>query len=158
MQATSGLADLVGPLLGSWAMSYRIWIPFLLATICFFSMFIPALLIDDNYDDQVEIRDGIDSTASEQQSLLHDDDSVSESDDPTETNTRNLPPWSKAGIFTTSFVSFFLLCIARDSTNYVIPWVSLRCVDSRFGIDCCHMCCWVPNTQSYNGESRHKEY
>jgi len=32
------------------------------------------------------------------------------------------------------------------------------CGDNRFGISGCHMWCWVRNTQSFNGEPRHRKY
>ncbi|KAI8630194.1 hypothetical protein F5Y19DRAFT_474578 [Xylariaceae sp. FL1651] len=129
MEAMSGIADLIGPALGSLTMEHHIWLPFLLATMSFALMLIPTLLlgdelsysqIDTEYNDpEVEVAP---STASEEQPLLA---GVS-----TAIHTPASQPTafirSSAAIYAITFGSFFLVSLARDSNNFLIPWISWR--------------------------------
>ncbi|KAI8951737.1 major facilitator superfamily domain-containing protein [Xylaria longipes] len=129
MEATSGIADLAGPALGTLTMEHHIWLPFLLATLSFTLMFVPTLLLDDetmlsstelNY-----IRSGVDSSEhnnNEGQPLLR---GISNSTDSSSSERSNFVH-STAAIYGITFGSFFLVSLARDSNNFLIPWISWR--------------------------------
>lgn len=124
MEAVSGIADLVGPVLGALTMATHIWIPFLIATVAFSLMFTPALYLNNTVKEGT-VPQGDPSSAAETQPLLGNDiTSDSEADDRVPRPEELLR--SKAAILLLSFGSFFLFQVARDSTNYLIPWVALR--------------------------------
>ncbi|KAI1127256.1 major facilitator superfamily domain-containing protein [Nemania abortiva] len=115
MEAVSSIADLVGPALGAFTMENHIWLPFLLATLSFTLMFVPALLLGD---DEV-----FQSTSSEAQPLLDDNiGAPSYSRDSRRVGFIR----SATAIYGISFGSFFLVSLARDSNNFLIPWISWR--------------------------------
>ncbi|KAI0521649.1 major facilitator superfamily domain-containing protein [Xylaria bambusicola] len=126
MEAISGIADLIGPALGTLTMENHISIPFLVATLSFALMFVPTILLQhDPLQLSIEI-DDIDSEAevsrpgdSEEQPLLR---SISaDSNDSERPFIR-----STMAIYGITFGSFFLISLARDSNNFLIPWISWR--------------------------------
>lgn len=132
MEAMSGVADLVGPALGSITMEVHIWIPFLLATISFALMFVPISLIDaqnkgfDTEDDRSTVSRVI-SDEAERRPLMRDEDALpSESGDGAQDTASGHLFSSKLAIYTITFGSFFLISLARDSNNFLVPWVSWR--------------------------------
>lgn len=132
MEAMSGVADLVGPALGSVTMEIRIWIPFLLAIISFTLMLIPVALIKDDHEichaenDSSRITT-VPSEETERRPLMRDDDSLT-SESSTEAHSTHTYSYfgPKLLIFTVTFGLFFLVSLARDSNNFLIPWVSWR--------------------------------
>ncbi|EXK40215.1 hypothetical protein FOXG_20289 [Fusarium oxysporum f. sp. lycopersici 4287] len=122
MEAISGIADLLGPIIGTMTMTIHLGIPFALALVVFSLMFIPASHLRENTVSDME---GVRSSLAETESLI----SVDSTSDPEETDLEHtardlLPP--RAVIFSICFICFFFFQVARDSTNYLIPWVSLR--------------------------------
>jgi hypothetical protein len=107
-------------------MAVHISIPFLIATVLFFLMYIPALLVGDssvNVDSSAETGD-----AAESESLLHNADPVAPDEDAAPEQSA-----SPTNVFRTRFAVFaagsgpiFLFSLAKDSMNYLTPWVSLR--------------------------------
>lgn len=132
MEAVSGVADLVGPALGSVTMETRIWIPFLLAMIAFSLMFVPVGLVTNDHklldtEDTPPRSAEVPSDEAERRPLIRDDDAL-----PTEASP-GAHDSHASGIFGTrmslyaiAFGSFFLISLARDSNNFLIPWVSWR--------------------------------
>jgi hypothetical protein len=47
-KAIARTTDLLGPFVGSLAMSWQLWIPFIIATIYFFMLFVPTFLVAEN--------------------------------------------------------------------------------------------------------------
>ncbi|KAI1754231.1 major facilitator superfamily domain-containing protein [Xylaria castorea] len=129
MEATSGIADLVGPVLGTLTMEHHIWLPFILATLSFTLMFVPTLLFDDetrlpstelNYiQSEVDASEHMDS---EERPLLR---GIINSSDAS-SSERSSFVHSMVAIYCITFGSFFLVSLARDSNNFLIPWVSWR--------------------------------
>ncbi|KAI0873288.1 major facilitator superfamily domain-containing protein [Hypoxylon argillaceum] len=129
MEAVSGIADLVGPALGALTMEHHIWLPFLLATLSFTLMFVPTFLLgDEPMPLPIEVNatypgfEACRSTDSEEQPLLHD---ISTSRYPRNSDRVTFIR-STSCIYVISFGSFFLLSLARDSNNFLIPWISWR--------------------------------
>ncbi|KAI1739703.1 major facilitator superfamily domain-containing protein [Xylaria scruposa] len=129
MEATSGIADLVGPVLGTLTMENYIWLPFLLATLSFMLMFVPTILLDDETMVSSTELDCMHSGAlspehmdSEERPLLRD---INNSSDASNTEGSNFVP-STVAIYGITFGSFFLVSLARDSNNFLIPWISWR--------------------------------
>lgn len=135
MEAISGVADLIGPALGSITMEIRTWIPFLLACISFSLMFVPVGLIkNDNElihtEDTTATSARVLSDEAERRPLIRDEDALlSESSSGThdthETHASSIFCF-KAALYAISFGTFFLISLARDSNNFLIPWVSWR--------------------------------
>jgi hypothetical protein len=123
IEATSGLADIVGPLLGAVTMTVHISIPFIIATVLFSVMYIPALLIRDTAV-KVNSSPGA-GDAGESEPLLHDADPAAPDEDAATQRTT-----SPTNMFRTKFAtglgSIFLFYMAKGFINYLIPWVSLR--------------------------------
>ncbi|KAK5626751.1 hypothetical protein RRF57_002467 [Xylaria bambusicola] len=126
MEAISGIADLIGPALGTLTMENHIGIPFLVATISFALMFFPTILlqhepphlsieIDDMCSEAEVSRPG----DSEEQPLLR---SLSASSNDSERASIR----STVVIYGITFGSFFLISLARDSNTFLIPWISWR--------------------------------
>ncbi|KAI0532100.1 major facilitator superfamily domain-containing protein [Xylaria digitata] len=128
MEAVSGIADLVGPALGALTMDDHIWLPFLLATSSFALMFIPAWLLEDEAaPSSTDLRDihseteASRPTDSEEQPLLLGTANSTDSRGPGTASVH-----STAAIHGITFGSFFLVSLARDSNNFLIPWISWR--------------------------------
>ncbi|KAI1350597.1 major facilitator superfamily domain-containing protein [Xylaria sp. FL0043] len=128
MEAISGIADLIGPALGTLTMENHIWIPFLLATSSFTLMFVPTLLLQNEtpylsieIDDIRPRVDGPRFATSEEQPLLRSNSNI-DNDQSSETS----PIRSTIAIYCITFGSFFLVSLARDSNNFLIPWISWR--------------------------------
>ncbi|KAI0440334.1 major facilitator superfamily domain-containing protein [Xylaria telfairii] len=129
MEATSGLADLVGPVLGTLTMEQHIWLPFLLAILSFALMFVPTLLFGDetmlsptelnHIQSEVDVSEHTDS---EEQPLLRGISNSTSSSN----SERSKFIHSTAIIYGITFGSFFLVSLARDSNNFIIPWISWR--------------------------------
>ncbi|KAI0857414.1 major facilitator superfamily domain-containing protein [Xylaria cubensis] len=129
MEATSGIADLVGPALGTLTMENHIWLPFLLATLSFMLMFVPTILLDNETMLSSTELDSIQSGAnapqqidSEEQPLLRGISNSSDASGPEWSNFVH----STVAIYSITFGSFFLVSFARDSNNFLIPWISWR--------------------------------
>ncbi|KAI0481806.1 major facilitator superfamily domain-containing protein [Xylaria cf. heliscus] len=129
MEAISGIADLVGPALGTLTMEHNIWLPFLLATLSFTFMFVPTLLLEDepmltstelNYI-QSEV-DASEEADSEERPLLR---GISNSTYASSSGTSSFVN-STVILYSITFGSFFLVSLARDSNNFLIPWISWR--------------------------------
>ncbi|KAI0111105.1 major facilitator superfamily domain-containing protein [Nemania sp. FL0031] len=130
MEAVSGIADLVGPALGALTMEDHIWLPFLLATLSFTLMFVPTFMLSDDpmrssravnrISPEIEASQSIEN---EEQPLLSDNISVP---DYSRNPQRVIFIRSTAVIYGISFGSFFLVSLARDSNNFLIPWISWR--------------------------------
>ncbi|KAI3316738.1 major facilitator superfamily domain-containing protein [Xylariaceae sp. AK1471] len=128
MEAISGIADLIGPALGTLTMEEYIWLPYLLATISFTLMFVPTLLLKDQTTHLLTEVDDIHSevevarlTDGEEQPLLPGA-AISTYAHRSERGTFQ----STATIYSIGFSSFFLISLARDSNNFLIPWISWR--------------------------------
>ncbi|KAI1419203.1 major facilitator superfamily domain-containing protein [Xylaria sp. FL1777] len=126
MEAVSGIADLVGPALGALTMEDHIWLPFLLATLSFALMFVPTLLLEDEpTQHSIEINDiryeAEDSRPgeNEEQPLLRGSGTYPHGSERTFIR-------STVFIYFVTFGSFFLVSLARDSNNFLIPWISWR--------------------------------
>jgi hypothetical protein len=126
IEATSGLADIVGPLLGAVTMTVHISIPFIIATVLFSVMYIPALLIRDTAV-KVNSNPGA-GDAGESEPLLHDADLAAPDEDAATQRTTSPTNMfrTKFGVFATGLGSIFLFYVAKGFINYLIPWVSLR--------------------------------
>lgn len=129
MEAISGIADLLGPALGAVTMEHHIWLPFLLAILSFTAMYIPTLLLEDEtVNSSTEINsvhsEGLDcrSTNTEEQPLLHEGSTSGYS----QGHEMVAPIRSTGFIYGITFASFFLISLARDSINFLIPWISWR--------------------------------
>lgn len=129
MEAISGIADLIGPALGALTMEHHIWLPFLLAILSFTIMFIPTLLLEDEtlhssteingtHTESLNPR----STNTEEQPLLYEGGTSGYTDG----HERATPIRSTTFIYGITFISFFLVSFARDSNNFLIPWISWR--------------------------------
>lgn len=126
MEAISGIADLIGPALGTLTMEKHIGIPFLLAIISFTLMFMPTVLLQnepvhlsseiDDIRSEAEVSRPADS---EEQPLLR-----SLSADSNDSQIISIR--STVAIYAITFGSFFLISLARDSNNFLIPWISWR--------------------------------
>lgn len=129
MEAVSGIADLVGPVLGALTMEVHIWIPFALATASFVLMFVPVLMLEKDAIQYVgrseSVESGSESTEAEQQSLLPEDTNESTPPVMKVLSSFNLLR-SPDTIFAATLVSFFLLSFSRDSNSFLIPWASWR--------------------------------
>lgn len=146
MEATSGIADLVGPVLGTLTMEQHIWLPFLLAILSFTLMFVPTLLFDDetmlsptelNYiPSEVDASEHADG---EERPLLRGISNSTSSSSPERPNFVH----STAIIYGITFGSFFLVSLARDSNNFIIPWISWRFDESmaRVSVYDIRVCC-----------------
>ncbi|KAK2591796.1 hypothetical protein QQS21_010497 [Conoideocrella luteorostrata] len=127
MEATSGIADLVGPLLGSLTMSPNIATPFLIATLLFFLMFFPAMLLTKNHSTvSLNVQPSNSELPTDESEPLLGDHITDRNDTTDQVPTTNILVRSKYTILATCFGSFFLFYLARDSNNYLIPWVSFR--------------------------------
>ncbi|SCV29854.1 uncharacterized protein FFB14_02756 [Fusarium fujikuroi] len=122
MEAISGIADLLGPLIGTMTMTIHLGIPFALALVVFSLMFFPASHLRETTVSNME---GVESSQDETGSLLSVDSASNREETDLERTAGDLLP-SRAVIFSTCFICFFFFQVARDSTNYLIPWVSLR--------------------------------
>ncbi|EXL97082.1 hypothetical protein FOIG_10767 [Fusarium odoratissimum NRRL 54006] len=122
MEAISGIADLLGPIIGTMTMTIHLGIPFALALVVFSLMFIPASHLRENTVSDME---GVRSSLAETESLLSVDSTSDREETDLEHTARDLLP-PRAVIFSICFICFFFFQVARDSTNYLIPWVSLR--------------------------------
>ncbi|KAH7480152.1 hypothetical protein FOMA001_g7942 [Fusarium oxysporum f. sp. matthiolae] len=122
MEAISGIADLLGPIIGTMTMTIHLGIPFALALVFFSLMFIPASHLRENTVSDME---GVRSSLAETESLLSVDSTSDREETDLEHTARDLLP-PRAVIFSICFICFFFFQVARDSTNYLIPWVSLR--------------------------------
>ncbi|KAF5540196.1 major facilitator superfamily transporter [Fusarium phyllophilum] len=122
MEAISGIADLVGPIIGTMTMTIHLGIPFALALVVFSLMFIPASHLRENTVSDME---GDASSPTETESLLSVESESDREETGLEHTARHLIP-PRAVIFGICFICFFFFQVARDSTNYLIPWVSLR--------------------------------
>ncbi|ENH66193.1 hypothetical protein FOC1_g10008220 [Fusarium oxysporum f. sp. cubense race 1] len=122
MEAISGIADLLGPIIGTMTMTIHLGIPFALAFVAFSLMFIPASHLRENTVSDME---GVRSSLAETESLLSVDSASAREETNLEHTARDLLP-PRAVIFSICFICFFFFQVARDSTNYLIPWVSLR--------------------------------
>ncbi|KAJ0140513.1 Endo-1,3(4)-beta-glucanase [Fusarium oxysporum f. sp. albedinis] len=122
MEAISGIADLLGPIIGTMTMTIHLGIPFALALVVFSLVFIPASHLRENTVSDME---GVRSSLAETESLLSVDSTSDREETDLEHTARDLLP-SRAVIFSICFICFFFFQVARDSTNYLIPWVSLR--------------------------------
>ncbi|KAJ3574103.1 hypothetical protein NPX13_g4481 [Xylaria arbuscula] len=126
MEAISGIADLLGPALGTLTMENHIGIPFLLAIISFTLMFMPTALLQnelallpieiDDIRPETEVSRPGDS---EERPLLR-----SNSADSIDSQRSSIH--STMIIYVITFGSFFLISLARDSNNFLIPWISWR--------------------------------
>ncbi|KAI0909268.1 major facilitator superfamily domain-containing protein [Ustulina deusta] len=126
MEAISGIADLIGPALGTLTMEGHIWVPFLIAIFSFALMFVPAVLLEDEptrFSIEInDIRSEVEvsrPTDSEEQPLLH-------GIDPPAPDSEKTFIRSTAVVYSVAFGSFFLVSLARDSNNFLIPWISWR--------------------------------
>ncbi|QGI64874.1 hypothetical protein CEK27_008845 [Fusarium fujikuroi] len=97
-------------------------IPFALALVVFSLMFFPASHLRETTVSNME---GVESSQDETGSLLSVDSASNREETDLERTAGDLLP-SRAVIFSTCFICFFFFQVARDSTNYLIPWVSLR--------------------------------
>ncbi|EWY91482.1 hypothetical protein FOYG_08569 [Fusarium oxysporum NRRL 32931] len=122
MEAISGIADLLGPIISTMTMTIHLGIPFALALVVFSLMFIPASHLRENTVSDME---GVRSSLAETESLLSVDSTSDREETDLEHTARDLLP-PRAVIFSICFICFFFFQVARDSTNYLIPWVSLR--------------------------------
>ncbi|KAF5635037.1 major facilitator superfamily transporter [Fusarium sp. NRRL 52700] len=122
IEATSGIADLLGPIIGTMTMSVHLGIPFSLALVVFFLMFFPASHLRESTVGNME---GVASSQDETESLLSVESAPDREEIDLEHTARDLLT-PGAVIFSTCFICFFFFQVARDSTNYLIPWVSLR--------------------------------
>ncbi|KAG5751904.1 hypothetical protein H9Q70_005440 [Fusarium xylarioides] len=122
IEAISGIADLVGPIFGTMTMTIHLGIPFALALVVFSLMFFPASHLRENTVSDME---GVRSSQDETESLLSVDSASDREETDSEHTARHLLP-PRAVIFGICFICFFFFQVARDSTNYLIPWVSLR--------------------------------
>lgn len=122
MEAISGIADLLGPIIGTMTMTIHLGIPFALALVVFSLIFIPASHLRENAVSDME---GVRSSPAETESLLSVDSASAREQTDLEHTARDLLP-PRAVIFSICFICFFFFQVARDSTNYLIPWVSLR--------------------------------
>ncbi|KAI1298070.1 major facilitator superfamily domain-containing protein [Xylaria venustula] len=128
MEALSGIADLVGPALGTLTMEHHIWLPFLLATLVFALMFVPTVFLGEQPSHLLTKNNDIRSEAevsgsadSETQPLLQ---ATADTNDFQRAGTTSKS--FMAVIYSMTFGSFFLISLARDSTNFLIPWISWR--------------------------------
>ncbi|KAF5628215.1 hypothetical protein F25303_10488 [Fusarium sp. NRRL 25303] len=122
MEAISGIADLLGPIIGTMTMNIHLGIPFALALVVFSLMYFPASHLSENTVSDME---GVGSSQNETESLLSVDSASTREETGLEDSSRDLLP-PRAIIFSVCFICFFFFQAARDSTNYLIPWVSLR--------------------------------
>ncbi|KAF5965550.1 major facilitator superfamily transporter [Fusarium coicis] len=122
MEAISGIADLLGPIIGTMTMTIHLGIPFALALVVFSLMFLPASYLRETTVSDME---GVGSSPVETESLLSVDSASDREETHIEHTSRDLLP-PRAVIFSICFICFFFFQVARDSTNYLIPWVSLR--------------------------------
>ncbi|KAF5666581.1 hypothetical protein FDENT_12322 [Fusarium denticulatum] len=122
MEAISGIADLLGPIIGTMTMTIHLGIPFALALVVFSLMFFPASHLRENTASDME---SVESSQDETESLLSVDSGSDREETGLEHTARDLLP-PRAVIFGICFICFFFFQAARDSTNYLIPWVSLR--------------------------------
>ncbi|KAF5613333.1 major facilitator superfamily transporter [Fusarium tjaetaba] len=122
MEAISGIADLLGPIIGTMTMTIHLGIPFAIALVVFCLMFLPASHLRETTVSDME---GVGSSPVETESLLSVDSASDCEDTDLEHTARDLLP-PRAVIFSICFICFFFFQVARDSTNYLIPWVSLR--------------------------------
>ncbi|KAI0202877.1 major facilitator superfamily domain-containing protein [Astrocystis sublimbata] len=129
MEATSGIADLVGPALGALTMEQHIWMPFLLAISSFTFMLVPALLLEDEaallHTEVGHIgseENGTERSSDEEQPLLrglNDNTNGSRIETSSSVHATHV-------VYAIVFGSFFLLSMARDSNNFLIPWIAWR--------------------------------
>ncbi|KAF5590900.1 major facilitator superfamily transporter [Fusarium pseudoanthophilum] len=122
MEAISGIADLVGPIIGTMTMTIHLGIPFALALVVFSLMFLPASHLRETTVSDME---GVGSSPVETESLLSVNSASDREGPDLEHTARDLLP-PRAIIFSICLICFFFFQVARDSTNYLIPWVSLR--------------------------------
>ncbi|KAI0423537.1 major facilitator superfamily domain-containing protein [Xylaria sp. FL1042] len=128
MEAISGIADLIGPALGTLTMENHIWLPFLFATLSFTLMFVPTMLLQDEpthlsmkmNDIGSEVEDSRPAT-SEERPLLRRIGNINHAFGSQRSTIR-----STIVIYGITFGSFFLVSLARDSNNFLIPWISWR--------------------------------
>ncbi|KAK2130076.1 hypothetical protein NOF04DRAFT_1276145 [Fusarium oxysporum II5] len=76
-------------------------------------------------ENTVSDMEGVRSSLAETESLLSVDSTSDREETDLEHTARDLLP-PRAVIFSICFICFFFFQVARDSTNYLIPWVSLR--------------------------------
>ncbi|VTT84417.1 unnamed protein product [Fusarium fujikuroi] len=105
-----------------WGCIAIVGIPFALALVVFSLMFFPASHLRETTVSNME---GVESSQDETGSLLSVDSASNREETDLERTAGDLLP-SRAVIFSTCFICFFFFQVARDSTNYLIPWVSLR--------------------------------
>ncbi|KAI1060691.1 hypothetical protein LB506_007401 [Fusarium annulatum] len=122
MEAISGIADLLGPIIGTMTMIIHLEIPFALALVVFSLMFFPASHLRENTVSDME---GVESSQDETESLIGVDGASDREETDLEHTARDLLP-PRAVIFSICFICFFFFQVAKDSTNYLIPWVSIR--------------------------------
>lgn len=122
MEAISGIADLLGPIIGTMTMIIHLEIPFALALVVFSLMFFPASHLRENTVSDME---GVESSQDEAESLISVDGASDREETDLEHTARDLLP-PQAVIFSICFICFFFFQVAKDSTNYLIPWVSIR--------------------------------
>ncbi|CVL01700.1 uncharacterized protein FMAN_07899 [Fusarium mangiferae] len=122
MEAISGIADLLGPIIGAMTMTIHLGIPFALALVVFSLMFFPTSYIREN---TVSDMQGVGSSEDETESLLSVDSTLNREETDLEHTAGELLP-SRAVMLSICFICFFFFQAARDSTNYLIPWVSLH--------------------------------
>ncbi|KAF5703113.1 hypothetical protein FGLOB1_9247 [Fusarium globosum] len=122
MEAISGIADLLGPIIGTMTTTIHLRIPFALALVVFSLMFFPASHL---HETTVSDMEDVGSSQDETESLLSVESASDREETDLEHTVGDLLP-SRAVIFSICFICFFFFQAARDSTNYLIPWVSLR--------------------------------
>ncbi|KAI1029832.1 hypothetical protein LB503_008111 [Fusarium chuoi] len=122
IEALSGIADLLGPIIGTMTMTINLGIPFAIALVVFSLMFFPASHLRENTVSDME---DVGPLSAETESLLNVDGASDREETDFEHTARDLLP-PRAVIFSICFICFFFFQAARDSTNYLIPWVSLR--------------------------------
>jgi hypothetical protein len=103
-------------------MTIHLGIPFTLALVVFSLMFFPASYLSERTVRDIE---SVAPSPAETESLLSVENASDRGETDLEHTARNLLP-PRAVIFSICFICFFLFQVARDSTNYLIPWVSLR--------------------------------
>lgn len=120
-------------------MTINLGIPFAIALVVFSLMFFPASHLRENTVSDME---DVGPLSAETESLLNVDGASDREETDFEHTARDLLP-PRAVIFSICFICFFFFQAARDSTNYLIPWVSLR-----FGETMARVC-WLTRQQCF---------
>ncbi|KAK2934042.1 Major facilitator superfamily [Fusarium oxysporum f. sp. vasinfectum] len=120
MEAISGIADLLGPIIGTMTMSIHLGIPFALALVVFSLIFIPASHLRENAVSDME---GVRSSPAETESLLSVDSASAREQTDLEHTARDLLPPRAAGLL------FSLRAIMSSLLYFVILPLATSWID-----------------------------